>query len=407
MDDRERLVDTSENSYHRKKYVEGVKRALNDALDEAAKKEKLTKKELLEKLQETYGFKLTKQTLNNLFSFKNNSLDYACLVTVCRFFGFDFNKILAPKPIKGAKEEFRRYASSDLRAADCPDFNGADSGTYADVPFVDCMSDVKDKFLVLNDTDYMGVFYGYTAPTDGAKTTPNMFTLTIEPDSDTGVVSATLTTEKAYEDSDKKGKSKNTYHGIPVFVKRYLAVLLFMVNDNNSGGFVQLSFSYEEYPDELGLIYRHGILMTGESINGASLSTQSFLLFNKKVSSKNYKYMYGLLKAPNHNFNVPVKEAEKLAEKDEDVAEFLVKFKDVLERNKKEVYMINEDNILTDRASDMLKYNVVRALLLLKSKSKLANTYHYRARYRYTGFAVKCLAEAKLEVDEENDGDDE
>ena len=406
MDDKDILKGTDEKEPHRKEYIERVKMALNAAFEEAAKNEKLTKKDLLEKLQATYGFKLTKQTLNNLFNLKSNSLDYACLVTVCRFFGFDFNKILSPEPLKDQDEKFRKYASLELRAADCQDLSGVDNGTPADIPFMECMSGVKDQFLVLNDKHYYGTFYGYTAPAGGTKTTPNMFVLKIGPDENTGAITATLTAEKAYEDSDKKGKSKTSYHGIPVFAKRYLAILLLMVNDDNSGGFVQLSFSYEEYPEELGLIYRHGILMTGESIKGAALSTESFLLFNKKVSREKYKYLSGLLKAPNHNFSVPVEEAKKLAEKDEDVAEFLEKFKELLDRNKKEVYMINEDNILTDRASDMMKYDIVKALLLLKEKSKLAYTYHYRARYRYTGFAVKEIAKAKLEMDDESEDDE-
>lgn len=388
-------------------YIGRVKTALNNAFEEAKEKYGLSKTGLRKKLEETYGLRISQQTLDNLFRHSSKSMDFACLMTVCRFFGFDLNKVLNLEPIEGKKEEYkyRTCADSELRAVDCPDLEGIGSEACADIPFSRSVDSVKDKFLLLNDPDYEGTFYGYTAPSENSKKSPNIFELRIERNKDTGVIEAELTTERAYEDSNVKGKNRYVYRGIPVFVKRYLAVVLFLLNEDNSGDFLQIAFSYEEYTNDLGLIFRHGILLTGESINGASLSTQSILLFNKKVPANKNKYLFGLLKAPNHNFSIPVDEAEKIAKKDKDVAEFLEKFKGVLDRNKKEVYMLNEDNILHDRASDMEKYDVVKALLLLKKHSKLASTYHYRARYRYTGFAVKYLAEAKLEVDDENEDD--
>lgn len=383
----------------RREYIDNIKKELNNALNAAQVKSGLNIPQLAIKLKETYGFNINRQTLYNLFSFESDCMDYACLLVVCRYFGFDFNKFLSPMPIEGKEESYRTCSSSKLRAEDCPDLNGDDNGIFADVPFIHSVENVRDKFLLLNDEGYTGKFYGYTAPDDDQKENPNIFVLDIDPND----LKTTLTIDKLYKDVNVKGTNTYSYHGIPVYVKRWGIVIFFLVNDDKSGDFIQLAFSYQEYTNGLGLIFRHGILLTGENTNSATVKTKSFLLFRKQVFKKNYKYMLGLLRAPNHNFSIPVKDAEELAEEDKIVKEFLSEYKEILDRNKKEVYVINEDNIMSDRASTQNKYDTIRAMLLLKQKSMLAYVHHYRAKYRYTGFSVKELAKAKVEVDEDNE----
>ncbi|MBQ7359521.1 MAG: hypothetical protein IJW63_05455 [Lachnospiraceae bacterium] len=383
-------------------YIKKVKKALNAARNEANKKEELSEYKLLAEIRKAYGFKLARQTLRNLFDEKSNSLDYACLVTVCRFYGFDFNKILSPEPINGAEEKFRTCAAPRYRVLDDQNNKGINNEIYAGELFAKSTREVKDKFLVLTDDSYFGTFYGYTASEDSTKTTPNEFTLKIERDANTDVSSATLRTTMSYEDSGKVNDVVESYHGIPVFVTSYRVIILFLVKDN-TGEFRQMSFSYKEHENGMGLIFRHGIMLTGERLNGETLCAQSFVLFNKQIQEDKYQYLLGLLKTPNHTFSVPIDEAMELAKTDVDVADFLEQFSGALNRHRKEVYMINEDNILHDKASNMMKDNIVKALLRLKQKARLQNVYHYRAaKYRFENFAVSELAGVKFEVDKVN-----
>lgn len=386
-------------------YIERIQTNLQKAYKEAKKKYGLSEYKLRILIKEIYGFRLSHQTIHNILNVNHTSMDYACLITLCDFFGFDMNKFLLPDLAGKPLEKFRSIAPLEYRKQEYVEMDASDETLCAEKPFVDSISEVKEKFLVLNDERYTGTFYGYTAPTGESKKTPNEFVLKIKKKRSTGEMSATMTFETTYVTSKKSGKSKRTYQGIPVYVDSCPAVIFFLVDKKNNGEFIQLSFSYEDFPNEFGLLFRHGVVLTGERPGSASLCSKSCLVFNKKISKSKYKYVMGLLKAPNHNFSIPVEEVYSLAEKDEVVAAFLKKHKAALDSIKKEVYMINEDYILNNKASDMSKQDVVKALLLLKQKSKLSYTYHYRTRYRYTSFALKQLAEAEFEVDEETERD--
>lgn len=379
----------------RKELVDKIRGQLNKAFCAARDKEGLSENGLYEELKDIYGFEINKSTFRNVLGSYVTSydLDSTCLLALCRYFGFDLNKLLMPDPLDGKKEKYRKYAAAEYRIVDYLETSGSRRKISADIPFVKSLENVRNKFLVLADDDYAGKYYCYTAYKDKSRDMPNEFVLSIERDAETKLMKATLTMDGTYNDED--ASDSYSYHGVPVFIKAYRTVMLFMIKDDNSGEFLQMSFSYAKYNDGRGLVFRHGFLLTGEKPDEPSISTQSFLLFNKKISADKYSYILGLLNAPNHNFSVPVDEVSYLAEEDENVARFIEEFQDILNRNKKEVYMITEDNIMSDKESTMDEYDIVRALLLLKQQSRLSNIYHYRADYRYTSFGVNYMAGTK------------
>lgn len=98
-------------------------------------------------------------------------------------------------------------------------------------------------------------------------------------------------------------------------------------------------------------------MITGERISGAALSAESFLFFNTPVTGEKEKYLHGLFKAPNRIFTVSVEEAHKMAESNFDVAAFLEQYEKMLNLGRAEMYLINEDNILTDKTTGIEKYD--------------------------------------------------
>ncbi len=384
-------------------FVSIIRKAIKDAFDAATNEAGLTVNDLYNKLKK-YRFSFAKGTLRNVLGISgdpNNSLDLECLVALCRFFGLDMNKLLSLGDIKDEDCSYHKYAPEEYRVPDNADERDGNGRLYADMPFVKSLSKVRKKFGVLDDEGYSGTFYCYTAYKDKSRITPIMYVLSMNRNPDTKMTSAVL--YEAENDNGKiKAKENQSYHGVPVYVKAHSIIILFMSKDDNRGEFLQLAFSYENYTDGRGLIFRHGILLTAEKASKQTVVTQSFVLFNRMIEENDYIFVLGLLNPPNHNFSVPVKEVEKLAKENPIVAEFVKEYGEVLERNKKSVYMFSEDNILSDKESGMVDYDVIKALLLLKQQSRLSNNYHYRAEYRYTSFGVNYLADPKRAKGQEN-----
>lgn len=92
-------------------YIKRIKEELNHALFAS----KYTYTQLQEILEERYGFSINKGTLRDLFDVNNSNLNYACLVTTCKFFGFDFNKLLMPETISDNDNYFSINTNTEFR----------------------------------------------------------------------------------------------------------------------------------------------------------------------------------------------------------------------------------------------------------------------------------------------------
>lgn len=376
-------------------FIERVKRELDEHFTES----KLNKSQLLSMLEETYGFPINKGTLDNLFKYDNPNIDFICFVTVCHFFGININGMMT-LPILTAKH--LRYTGEGKELEKKSVLPQASSARERD-PFFESVQAVRQKFPVLKDEGYVGEFKGFIMPPTTSNDSISDFDLTMKKDED-GVMRATVVRTTSYYSSKarKMKTEKFIYHGVPVFAKKYKAVLLFLTEETANGEFYLLSFGFEEYRTDEGLVFRQGLSLTGEAFGRGSLVAQNFLIFNKPIEESKMKYISGLLKAPNNEVCISVEEANKLAARYPEVRRFMDELSGVLKLNKKEMYVLDEDNILTDKTSSLSRYDRIKALLLLKSKSTVGGKYYYQADCKYAGFVKNYLLNDEKEVSSEN-----
>lgn len=367
-------------------YVKEIKRRLNKALKYAG----LNPTQLQDKLEKEYKFNINKNTLQVLFDEKNPNIDYACLVTTCAYFDFDFDKLLKPESVSDTSP----YEGLGERASGLVDKEAELESNKPTDPFLKSMYGVRKKFSILRDEGYMGKFSGFIkSPTKSGGI--GEFDLTIEKGDDGNayakLVRRTTSNRNCFE-----------YHGVPYYSKAYKAVLIFMTDVKVRGEFYFLAFGFQQYrTDEDGLVFRQGLAVTGESLGAGSILAQNFILLNTDLSADKMKYVPGLLKAPNNEFCVPVDVSKKLAEKNLEVQQFMEEFTSFLEQAETSMYIVNEDEIISNTRSSLSKYDKIKALLMLKAESKVGDKYYYVADSKFSGFGKNYLAGADKEILEE------
>ena len=341
---------------------------------------RLSLTQLQEILEQNYRFNINKGTLANLFDVNNMNIDYACLVTACKFFGFDFKEFLEPDLMVNGQELFTNNAKIAEKLTE----EEQRKAEIIDHPFLASMDPVKEKFTILQDEGYMGDFEGFImAPTTNGDM--NRFDLTIEKEED-GSVHAKLVRKGI-----SKARHKFEYQGVPYYSKAYKAILLFMTDVKAKGEFYFLSFGFQQYRTDEGLIFRQGLAVTGETLGSGSIVAQNFVLFNSDISKENMKYIPGLLKAPNNEFCVPVDVVDRLAAEHPEVRNLMTELHGTMEEEKTPVYVVNENEILNIGRSKLSKYDRIKALLLLKGESKVADRYYYVADSKFSGFGKNYL----------------
>lgn len=353
-------------------YIRRVKEELNRVLYAS----KYTYTQLQGILEERYGFSINKGTLRDLFDVNNTNLNYACLITTCKFFGFDFNKLLAPETISDNDD----YFSINTKNATIKKWKHNNSH-----PFIESLKSVNSKFTVLRDDGYMNEFKGYViAP--ARSNSIDEFNLTMYKDDD-GIAHAELVRRSI-------SKQKNEYFeytGIPYHSKAYQSVLIFLVDTKAKGEFYFLSFGFQEYRGSEGLIFRQGLAITGESLRSGTMIAQNFILVNNDIAPDKLKYIPGLLKTPVNEFCVPVVEANKLAEEYPEVKTLMQKLSVTVSQSKEQVYIFNENNILSLSRIELSVYDRIKALLLLKGRALVPGKNYYGADNKFSEFVKHCL----------------
>lgn len=355
---------------HQLAYIKRIKEKLNLALGAS----KYTYTQLQSLLEARYGFKINRGTLRDLFNVNSPNMNYACLITTCKFFGFDFNDFLMPDEIEDKKEYFSLSAKYEK--------NKKSPGFY---PLIESLADVEDKFTILRDDGYMYDFKGYIiTPSDSNSI--DEFDLSMYKDSD-GIAHAKLVRQSISNTKNERFE----FEGIPYHSKAYQSVLIFLTDVKANGEFYFLSFGFQQYRNEEGLLFRQGLAVTGKSLRSGSMISQNFILLNHDLAEQNRVYIPGLLKSPANEFCVPVNTALELAKQYPEVKLLLEKLANSVNHTAENIYIFNEDVILNLNRLPLSEDKKIKALLLLKGEAIIPDKNYYVANSKFSGFAKNYL----------------
>lgn len=356
-------------------YIKRIKEELNLALGAS----KYTYTQLQGLLASRYGFKINKGTLRDLFDTKSTNMNYACLITTCMFFGFDFNKFLMPDEVENKNEYLTRIKKYDK--------NQKRHGFY---PLIESLSNVEDKFTILRDDGYMCDFKGYIiTPSDSNLI--DEFDLSMYKDSE-GIAHAKLVRQSISNTKNERFE----FEGIPYHSKAYQSVLLFLTDVKANGEFYFLSFGFQQYRNGEGLLFRQGLAVTGKSLRSGSMISQNFILLNHDLANENHVYIPGLLKSPANEFCVPVNTAMELANQYPEVKLLLETLANSVNHTAENIYIFNEDVILKLNRIPLSAYERIKALLLLKGEAIIPDKNYYVADSKFSGFAKNYLLGDKI-----------
>ena len=350
-------------------YIRRVKEALNRELGSR----KYSYSQLLSILEERYDFRINKGTLRELFNVSSSSMNYACLITVCAFFGLNLNEFLVPEVIN----DIGGTVTSSRRR---PEKKRPDSIA----PFLKSLEPVSGKFSVLRDESYMGDFRGYIS-TPTRKDAIEEFNLSLYKDPDQ------IAHARLVRRSSSKRSVSYEYVGIPYHSKAYQSVLIFLTDTKGKGEFYFLTFGFRQYRSEEGLLFRQGLAVTGESLRSGSMVSQNFVLIKNGLSEEDQKYLPGLLRSPVNEFCVDWEKVNTLAEEYPEVRQLMKELSDNNYEYTEEVCIFNEDVILQLNRLAISSGDRIRALLLLKSRSSVPDKNYYVAESKFSGFAANEL----------------
>lgn len=256
-------------------------------------------------------------------------------------------------------------------------------------PLLESLSGVEDKFTILRDDGYMCDFKGYIiTPSDSNSI--DEFDLSLYKDSD-GIAHAKLVRQSISNTKNERFE----FEGIPYHSKAYQSVLIFLTDIKANGEFYFLSFGFQQYRNEEGLLFRQGLAVTGKSLRLGSMISQNFILLNHDLSEKNRVYIPGLLKSPTNEFCVPVNVSQDLAKQYPAVNHLLETLADSVNHTSENIYIFNEDVILKLNRIPLSAYERIKALLLLKSEAIIPDKNYYVANSKFSGFAENYLLGTK------------
>lgn len=308
------------------------------------------------------------------------------MMAVCRFFGFEFDDLLTPPAVENENgirevENYRHIAKMvQAKAAELEESQSTQK-KEGDA-FWQSIAKTREKFPILYDEGYVGDFKGFiTSPTK--KGPIKRFDLTMRKD-DQGIMHARVA---------RTVNAHNTlyFSGVPLLAQAYNAVIMFLTEEKGTGEFYFLAFGFKKYRSDEGLIYREGLAVTGETFGSAAIVSQNFLMFKNDLKPEDEKYIPGLLKSPDDEFCVPLKDAKELAEKHPEVRRFLDSMGDAIDRRTKEMLVLKETNIVTLNILELSPLERLKALLLLKSKAIMPEKHVYRDESTYANLANDYL----------------
>ena len=310
--------------------IQAIKKRLNLAFTKSG----LTLYKLAEALNNKTEFTdIHYNTLQSALDCSKDALDVTVLIALCRFFHLDTAYILSPP---------------DTPSSEMPG-NQLDTG----------------KFIILDDSKYFGTYYGFFYSPNHESNELIRFELMIQQTDEK--VTATMvyhgrprTVDGIIKPDDRK------MYGTPCLCTRHSNVYIKLIND--FGDFYFLYFNRQEFRSH-SMYFRRGIALTASSLRNHPVLMLNFVLFARPVPDEKITYIPGLLADVSRTFRITKTALDALREKDPLIEKFYQSFRHILDHDIETIYPINEAQILLSPSPIMEKYDIIKALLLLKDAS--------------------------------------
>lgn len=330
-----------ELAIEKKRQIEEIKKRLNVEYDSFTKRGG-NYHSLLTLLNNEQSFELNYDTLRKTLSMQGYTLDFFCVLALCRYWKLDTAYILSPPDNKEKP-----------------------------MPAADAMTD-SIKFKVLDDTAYLGTYYGYLSSNKKGNSDLHRLCLKIET-SKAGSFTAALTVESNVVDKDGIRTLKKELHGVPILSTFNNNIAITLTDD--MGNFFFLYTNYKKYLTPR-VFYRKGIAITSAATDEREPVMQTFVLFDRPVPEEKLCYIPGLLLPPQDIVAISEKSLIALKEEYPVVAQLVENYQYLIKEHREIIYDINEISILAEK-STMSKEERIKALTLLKEKSLAADKFFF------------------------------
>ena len=293
-------------------------------------------------LNERQGFELNYDTLRKTLNPQSSTLDFFCVLALCRYWKLDTAYILSPP-----------------------------GNTQKPMPPAEAMVD-SIKFKALDDPAYLGTYYGFLFSNKKDNSDLHRLCLKIEP-SQGGGFAAALTVESNVVDKDGVRPLRKELHGIPILSA--FNSNIFMTLTDDMGNFFFLYMNYKKYITPR-VFYRKGVAVTSAATDEREPVMQSFVLFDRPIPEDKLCYIPGLLLPPQDSCPITEEALNTLKREHSAVARFAEEFDYMIREHRETVYDVNEISILAEKSS-MSREERFKALSLLKERALAANKFFF------------------------------
>lgn len=274
-------------------------------------------------------FDISYNTLSSALNIKSTALDVCAVIAICRCLNLDTAYILSPpgtpEPVLMTNQNY-------------------------------------EKFSVLKDPHYLGKFHGFLYTPNPERGEIIRFELEIKESMNTTV--ATLTYHgKPVDVHNQVNEDLRILRGTPYLDNLHSNVSIQFTNDQ--GDYYFFYYTHQRLRSH-HLYFRRGIAITASSVTTTPPLLQNFVLFALEIPESKQHYIPGLLADVAPVFHISEDRLKELRAEYAIVDTFYENFKHILEHDGHRFYPINETTILSSYSPKMGKYDIVRALLLLK-----------------------------------------
>ena len=137
---------------------------------------------------------------------------------------------------------------------------------------------------------------------------------------------------------------------------------------NDLGDFYYLYFNRQDFRSH-DMYFRRGVALTASSLRNHPVMQLNFVLFARPIPIEKLIYIPGLLADVSRTFSITKEKMDSLRGSYPIIEDFYKCFEHILEHDADTMYPINEEQILLSNSPSMERFDIIKALFLLKDES--------------------------------------